>query len=132
MSARLKRFQMDRALKAFEEAQQAALEALDDVVEAEMAQLALRFPKRVLRLDSGMGSTSLSISKRSPVDELDEWTWGPHAGRGTYHDWPENVPIPAPGLWDAIIAISDNVTDGKDPGFGTVIYENGKRIKGLS
>lgn len=132
MSARLKRFQMDRALKAFEEAQQAALEALDDVVEAEMAQLALRFPKRVLRLDSGMGSTSLSISKRSPVDDFDAWTWGPHAGRGDRDILRPIVIGAAPGLWDAMLAISDNVTDGKDPGFGTVVYENGKRIKGLS
>lgn len=132
MSARLKRFQMDRVIRRAQEAMQAALEALDDVVEAEMAELAFRFPKRRLELHSGMGSTSLTISKRNPFNSFDEWSWGPYAGGDSYHSWPENVAIPAPGLWEAIALVRDTLTDGKDPGFGTVIYDNGKRIKGLS
>ena len=132
MSARLKRFQFDRAIKAAQDAHQAALEALDDVVEAEMAQLALRFPTRRLELHSGMGRTSLGVSKRDARDQFDDWSWGPDADASSYHTWPENVAIPAPGLWDAIHAYGDTIGNGYDPGFGSVIYDKGERIKGLS
>lgn len=132
MSARLKRYQFDRAVQAAQDAHKEALEALDAVAEAEMAELAMRFPKRRLELHSGMGSTSLTITKRDPSSIHDEWSWGPDADANSYHQWPDGVELPAKGLWAAIHAYQDTIGDGRDPGFGVIIYDAGKRIKGLS
>lgn len=106
-------------------------DALATVAEAEMRELAKRFPNRRIELHSGMGSTFLTISKRHPNDALDYWSY--HGETGTsYLDWPEYLPAPAARLWEAIAFYEDNISNGKDPGFGTIIYENGKKIAGTS
>jgi hypothetical protein len=94
-----------------------------------MAALAIRFPRRRIEFHSGMGMTSLGIKKRGEHAMMhDEWVWSDNEN---LIQWPDQIQEPAPELWSAMQAIMDS-DDGKDPGIGTIIYENGKRIKGLS
>lgn len=128
MSAALNHRQLDRALKGFASAQEAVYTQLAYVVEAEMALLARRFPTRRLQFDSGMGSSSIFISRRAGSPHAD------YLVSDSIHDitdWAcRNLAI-GEAIWKAIQLVEDS-TDGKDPGLGTIIYENGKRLKGIT
>jgi len=119
-------------LDLFAKAHAGVESALEGVFEHEMRLLAKRFPTRRIEMHSGMGTTQITIKKRRPArNAYDEWNYYGAAGT-SYRDWPESVGIPAPDLWSAIRLYEDEVSDGKDPGVGVIIYENGKRIKGLA
>jgi hypothetical protein len=117
-------------LERFEQARQWVESALEGVFEFEMRQLAKRFPNRRIELHSGMGSTQIVIVRRVP-DFQNPYDSYSYTGN-EWDNWPDRVAIPAPGLWKAIETYQDNVSDGKDPGVGVIIYENGKRIAGLA
>ena len=103
--------------------------ALQSVYENEMRELSKRFPNRRIELDSGMGVTQINIKKRhsDKTTPHDDW----HYAGDENSNWPDWLEIPAPELWSAIEIYQDEVSDGRDPGVGTIVYENGKRIKGL-
>lgn len=131
MTTEYARKHMERMIDKLDEVSQWVDSAMARVAEAEMAELAKRFPNRRIELHSGMGSTFLIVHKRNPLTAGDYWSY--HGERGTsYHDWPQSVAVPMPGLWEAIEVYQDNVTRGIDPGFGTIVYENGKCIKCLT
>lgn len=126
MSAKLQHYQLARALERFESVRDAFLTQLRYVAEAEIAALAHRFPTRRIEFHSGMGVSQIVISKRNPRDGLDDYNY---SDGGQWCDWPERCDIPAPDLWSAIRLYCDNVSDsGNDPGIGTIIFENGKRL----
>ena len=116
-------------LERFQQARDWVDSALESVFESEMRALAKRFPGRRVQLDSGMGTTQINISKRhpNPADIYDDW----HYAGDDNCNWPEWLELPAPELWSAIRTYQDEVSDGKDPGLGTILYINGERIKGL-
>lgn len=129
MSAALNHRQLARALKGFESAREAVITQLCYVAEAELAALAHRFPTRRVEFHSGMGVSQIVISKRNPRNEIDDYNY---SDGSDWCDWPDDCPIPAPDLWPAIQLYRDNVSDsGNDPGLGTIIYENGKRLSGM-
>ena len=117
-------------LELFEKARAGVESALEGVFEFEMRKLAKRFPNRLIQLDSGMGTTQINIGKRHPnhANPHDDW----HYAGDDNHRWPEWLELPAPDLWHAIATYQDEVSDGKDPGVGVIVYKNGKRIKGLA
>ena len=107
--------------------------ALEAVAEAEIFALSKRFPTRRIEFHSGMGSSQIQIRKRHPNynNPYDNWSYHGEAGT-SYHDWPSWLEIPAPELWSAIRVYEDEVSDkGADPGIGSIIYENGVKLKGL-
>lgn len=120
----------ESTLSHFEQARDWVENALATLAESEMRKLAKRFPTRRIELHSGMGTTQIRISKRHPLATFDDWGYFGELATAAC-DWPEAITRPAPTLWDAIETYQDNVSEGKDPGLGTIIYENGKRIKGL-
>lgn len=117
-----------RMLSKFEEVSQWVEAALATVAEAEMLALSKRFPNRRIELHSGMGSTQIVVEKRHKTRWEHDYTY---AGPLAWTNWPEGLEVPAPGLWEAIAAYEDEFSHGKDPAFGTIFYENGKKIKGL-
>lgn len=123
-----------RALEHCEAARNAAENALAQLVEDELERLSRRFPTRRIEFHSGMGSSSLSIYYRN-VDRSKSWNHNAFTyGSVYYHvgyDWPESVAIPCPRLWEAFETYENTIGDGKDPGVGSIIYENGVRIKKL-
>jgi len=121
----------EAAREAVEAAYAAAETALAALVEHELAELAKRFPARRIEFHSGMGSSSLSIYYRKVAYDRTRSYSGFTYGNYGPNDWPEYVAIPCPELWDAFEDYQDTISDGKDPGLGTVIYENGKRLQGL-
>jgi hypothetical protein len=68
---------VERQRERYEGAQEAAEEALTQWFEAHLAKLALRFPKRCFRADSGMGSLSVGITPGP-------WPMYAHHPRGEY------------------------------------------------
>lgn len=118
-------------LARFEQAREWVESALEGVFEYEMRELAKRFPNRRIEMHSGMGTTQIVIQHRrlnfqNPYDSYN------YSGESDWNNWPENLEVPAPDLWSAINTYQDEVSDGKDPGVGVIIYENGKRIAGLA
>jgi hypothetical protein len=127
MSASLAHFQLGKAAKRVESALAELDTHLGYVAEAEMEKLARRFPTRRVEIHSGMGSTCLRISKRKPYDTFDDYNY---SGELAWHNWPDRLEVPAPDLWSAINMVQD-LNHGRDPGFGSIIYDKGKRIAGL-
>jgi hypothetical protein len=118
-------------LERFDQARRWVDSALASIFESEMRALAKRFPSRRIELHSGMGTTQIRIDKRHPQATFDDWHWSNDYDDHEGQDWPAWLEEPAPDLWAAIRTYQDEVSEGKDPGLGTIIYENGKRISGL-
>lgn len=127
MSASLAHFQLAKAGKRVESALEELYTHMGYVAEAELEALSRRFPKRRIEFHSGMGSTFIHINKRHAQGDYSEFSY---AGALAWNNWPAWLEVPAPDLWSAINLVQD-LTDGKDPGVGSIIYENGKRVQGL-
>lgn len=127
MSASLAHHQLAKALTRHEDALATLYEQLGYVAEVEIAALARRFPTRRVEFHSGMGVSQIVVKHRTRTDYNADYNFTGHDS----WNWPERLEIPCADLWSAIDAV-EGATDGKDPGLGAIIYENGKRISGLS
>lgn len=127
MSVKLAHYQLDHALRRFESVRDALYEQLGYVAEAEIAALARRFPTRRVEFHSGMGVSQIVVKHRTRTDYNADYQF---TGNDSW-SWPERLEDPCPDLWAAIAAV-EAATDGKDPGLGVIVYENGKRLSGLN
>ena len=123
MSAALAHYQLGHALKRYESVRDALYQQLGHVAEAEIAALARRFPKRRIEFHSGMGVSQIVVRATARAHDYN------YTGHDSWN-WPDRIDPPCPDLWSAIAAVEE-ATDGKDPGLGVIVYENGRRIKGL-